>query len=134
MRRARGEINLADLGIGDLRTKRAATSALVLEVSGPEGHVKADALAGRMRTLFAEEKEVRIARPAKRVEFPVRDLNDAVTTENVVTAIASSGGCKPEDVKVGAIRSGANGLGTMWVQCPLASARKVLDGGRLRVG
>ncbi|XP_032664103.1 uncharacterized protein LOC116840888 [Odontomachus brunneus] len=134
MRRARREISLADLGIGDLRTKRAATGALVLEVSGPEGYAKTDALAGRMRTLFAEEKEVRIARPAKRVELRVRDLDDAMTMEDVITAIALSGGCGPEDVKVGAIRAGANGLGTMWVQCPLASAKKVLDGGRLRVG
>ncbi|XP_032689115.1 uncharacterized protein LOC116852661 [Odontomachus brunneus] len=125
MRRARGEIDLADLGIGDLRTKRAATGALVLEVSGPEGHAKADALAGRMRSLFAEEKEVRIARLAKKTELRVRDLYDAVTMEDVVTAIVSSGGCGPEDVKVGAVRAGANGLGTMWVQCPLTSAKKV---------
>ncbi|XP_032688786.1 uncharacterized protein LOC116852465 [Odontomachus brunneus] len=104
--------SLADLGIGDL-PKRAATGALVLEVFGPESHAKPDALAKRMRILFVEEKEVCITRPAKRVEIRVRDLDDAVTTENVVTAIASSGGCGPEDIKVGAIRAGANGLGTM---------------------
>ncbi|XP_032690357.1 uncharacterized protein LOC116853399 [Odontomachus brunneus] len=87
-----------------------------------------------MRTLFAGEKEVRIALPAKTVVLRVRDLDDAVTAEDVVIAIKSSGGCGPEDVRTGAIRAEANGLGTMWVQCPLASAKKVLDGGRLRVG
>ncbi|XP_032669695.1 uncharacterized protein LOC116843412 [Odontomachus brunneus] len=52
----------------------AAIAAQVLKVSGPQGHAKADVLAGKMRTLFAGEKEVRIARPAKRVELRVSSV------------------------------------------------------------
>ncbi|XP_032688804.1 uncharacterized protein LOC116852481 [Odontomachus brunneus] len=87
-----------------------------------------------MKSLFAGKEGVRIARPAKRAELRVRDLDDAVTAENVVAAMASFGGYGPGDVRTGTICAGANGLGTMWVQCPLASAKRILDGGCLRVG
>ncbi|XP_032686583.1 uncharacterized protein LOC116851362 [Odontomachus brunneus] len=100
-------------GLGQASRQRAATGALVLEVSGPEGQVKAESLAAKIRTLFAEEEGVRIARPAKRAELRVRDLDDAVTTEDVVAAVASFGGCGPEDIRAGAIRAKANGLSTM---------------------
>ncbi|XP_032664108.1 uncharacterized protein LOC116840892 [Odontomachus brunneus] len=53
MRWARGEINLGDLEIGEIRTRRTVTGALVLEIPGTEGHARADALAGKMAALFA---------------------------------------------------------------------------------
>ncbi|XP_032677056.1 uncharacterized protein LOC116846829 [Odontomachus brunneus] len=97
MRRARSQKDLEELGIGDLRTRRAVIGALVLEVPDPEGHAKADALANRMSVLFADKRDVRIARPTKRADIRVRDLDDAVAAEDVISAVAIAGGCGPGD-------------------------------------
>ncbi|XP_032671665.1 uncharacterized protein LOC116844352 [Odontomachus brunneus] len=99
MRRARSQIDLGELGIGDLGTRRAVTGALVLGISGPEGHARADALANRMAALFADKGDVRIARPAKRADIRVRDLDDAATVEDVVSAVAVAGGCRPGEIE-----------------------------------
>ncbi|XP_032683373.1 uncharacterized protein LOC116849850 [Odontomachus brunneus] len=132
MRRARGQIDLGELGIGDLRTRRAVTGALVLEIPGPEGHARADALANKMAALFVDKEDVRIARPTKRADIRVRDLDDAATVEDVISAVAVAGGCGPGDLKAGEIRPGPDRMGTLWLRCPLAVARKVTDGRRIR--
>ncbi|XP_032690631.1 uncharacterized protein LOC116853606 [Odontomachus brunneus] len=133
MRRARESINLGELGIGEIRSNKAATGALLLEIPGPESHTRADALASRMSALFADTGDVRIARPSKRADIRIRDLDDAAIVEEVVSAVAVAGGCGPGEVRAVAVRPGANRMGTLWLQCPLAAARKVLDGGRLKV-
>ncbi|XP_032686453.1 uncharacterized protein LOC116851280 [Odontomachus brunneus] len=134
MWRARSQIDLGELGIGDLRTRRAVTGALVLEIPSPEGHARADALANKMAALFADKEDVRIARPTKRVDIRVRDLDDAATVEDVISAVAVAGGCGPGDLKAGQIRLGPDRMGTLWLRCPLAVAKKVTDRGRIRVG
>lgn len=44
------------------------------------------------------------------------------------------GGCDLEAIRVGPIRVARNGLGTVWVRCPLQAALRVQADGRLRVG
>ncbi|XP_032687482.1 uncharacterized protein LOC116851798 [Odontomachus brunneus] len=134
MRRARSQINLEELGIGDLRTRKAVTGALVLEIPGFEGHARADALANRMSALFADKKDVRIARSTKRADIRVRDLDDAATVEDVISAVAVAGGCGPGEIKAGEIRLGPDRMVTLWLRCSLAVAKKIADGGRIRVG
>ncbi|XP_032688237.1 uncharacterized protein LOC116852223 [Odontomachus brunneus] len=134
MRRAMESIDLGELGIGEIRSKRAATDALLLEIPGPESHARADALAGKMSILFADTGNVRIARPSKRADIRVRDLDDAATVEEVVSAVAVAEGCRPGEVRAGAIRPEGDRMGALWLQCPLEAARKVWDGGRLKVG
>ncbi|XP_032690682.1 uncharacterized protein LOC116853647 [Odontomachus brunneus] len=117
MRRARGQIDLGELGIGDLRTRRAVTGALVLEIPGPEGHARANTLANKMAALFADKEDVRIARPTKRADIRVRDLDDTATVEDVISAVAVVGGCGPGYLKAGKIRPGPDRMGTLWLRC-----------------
>ncbi|XP_032684999.1 uncharacterized protein LOC116850612 [Odontomachus brunneus] len=128
-----GNIDLSELRIGDLRTRRAATGALVLEIPGPEGQARTDALAKRMSALFADKKDVQIVRLSKRADIRVGDLDDSITAEDVISAVAVAGGCGPGEIKAGAIRPGADRMGTIWIQRPLSAARKVAGGGRLKV-
>lgn len=58
MREARERINLADLGIGPVRPRRAVTGALLLEIAGDGKKEKADALVVQLRAVLAE-KEMR---------------------------------------------------------------------------
>ncbi|XP_032670982.1 uncharacterized protein LOC116844026 [Odontomachus brunneus] len=134
MQRATNTIDLEAIGIGEIRSKRAAIGAFMLQIPGPEGHARADALAVIISVLFADKGDMRIARPSKRADIRVRDLDDAAIVEDIVSAVAVFGGCGPGDVKGGAIRPRTDHLGTLWVQCPFAPARKVVDRGRPRIG
>lgn len=57
MRTARPKI---DLGIGGLRTKRAQTGALILEISGQERAAKMDALAISMTAALAGMERIKV--------------------------------------------------------------------------
>lgn len=66
-------------------------------------------------------------------EIRIYGLDESVLKEELSSTIAETGGCKKQEVKIGDIRKMANGLGTVWIQCPLYAAR-VVDKGKLRVG
>ncbi|XP_025997575.1 uncharacterized protein LOC113005881 [Solenopsis invicta] len=48
--------------------------------------------------------------------------------------MAAVGGCKTWEVTVGTIRRSRMGLGSVWVRCPAAAARKLSEAGRVQVG
>ncbi|XP_032688803.1 uncharacterized protein LOC116852480 [Odontomachus brunneus] len=132
MRRARENIDLGTIGIGEIRTRNAATAALVLGILGPEGHARVDA--SKMSALFAKKEDVRIARPVKKADIRLRNLDDATTVEDVVSVVAVVWGCGLGDSKAGVIRTGTGRMGTLWIQCPLTAARKLLDARHLKAG
>lgn len=134
MRVAQEAINLQELGIAELRPKRAATGAIVLEVPGPNGAERASALKERMENVLKGMERVRVARPVKKTDLRVRDLLAVTTSEDVREAISKVGGCALQEIRAGEIRMAPNGLGSLWVQCPLAAANRMAAAGRLRVG
>jgi len=121
MRRARrgiGAEKLKSLGIEDMRTRRGMTGAYVLEIPGgtkEERESKADALAAEMRSVFAADSQVRISRPTAVVR--VRDLDQAVTVEEVEVAVVARGVAQPSEVRASITRS-TNGRGLAWVRLP----------------
>ncbi|XP_032689638.1 uncharacterized protein LOC116852965 [Odontomachus brunneus] len=134
MRIARSKVPLSELGIKNLRCKRAITGALLLEVPGPEGDKLADTLAIKLRVALAGEEGVRVDRPSKKAEVRLHNLEDSVTVADIAAAVADASGGDPSDIRVGGIKRAPNGLGTAWVRCPVAVARKVAEAGRILVG
>ncbi|XP_011860719.1 PREDICTED: uncharacterized protein LOC105557924 [Vollenhovia emeryi] len=134
MRLIRSQINLGELGIDALKPRRAQTGAIILEISGENAKEKADSLADRMRAVVGNREGVKVTRPAKMAEIRVRDLDDSITVADVREAVAEAGGCILQDVKAGEIKLAPNGLGTIWIQCPLASAKKAAAAGRIKIG
>ena len=130
---AKSKIDLSELGINALRFRQAATGARVLEVPGLESEEKADSLANKLRETLGPEI-VRVSRPTKCVELRISGLDDSVTSEDVSAAVARAGACSVEQIKCGEIRRGTTGLGTVWLRCPVAAAKPVVDNGRLLVG
>ncbi|XP_063617207.1 uncharacterized protein LOC134790368 [Cydia splendana] len=118
---------------GGLRFRRAATGACILEVPGASSGEKADKLAEAIQQQIGAEK-VRVSRPTKTVDIRVTGLDESVSAEEVVAAVTRTGECTVDMVKAGEIRQGFSGLGTVWVQCPIAAAKKIVAGGRLLVG
>lgn len=132
---AKAKIKLSDLGLQAVTHRQAATGARLFEVAGTTSGSaeKADALAAKMREVLSPE-DVRVSRPMKTAEVRIAGLDDSVTSEEVVAAVARSGECPSDKVRAGDIRTDATGLGVAWVRCPVASAKKIALSGRLLVG
>lgn len=131
--RARGGFRLEELGIADLRAKQAATGAMIFEVSGQDGNVKADALCKKLQEIFLNEDGITVARPFVKAELRLSDLDPSVTSEEVVRAIAQFGDCNPEQIKVGNFRGTPRRLRSVWVQCPLKAANKLATRKRIPI-
>lgn len=134
IKEAKGKVDLASCGIASLRFRQALTGARILQVSeGELSAEKADTLAQKLRAVLGDET-VKVSRPIKCADFRILGLDDSVTKEDLVSAIAQQGGCPEETVKVGDIKRTYQGTGVVMVSCPVAAAKKLGVEGRLLVG
>lgn len=134
MAAAKTKINLQEMDIADIRVRRSITGGLILEIPGKDTSAKADNLAERLRQVFKDEGEIRVSRPTKKVEISISGLDDSITPQEVTAAIAGVGNCPVSDVKTGAIRRWASGMGSVWAQCPVIAAKRIAATGRIRIG
>ncbi|XP_075970995.1 uncharacterized protein LOC142973241 [Anticarsia gemmatalis] len=132
---AKAKINLADLGIGpnDVRFRVAATGARMFELPGASGAEKADAFAFKLREVLKEDI-VRVSRPTKTAELRITGLDDSASLEEIKAALSRVGECPADSVRLGQIRLGPHGGGSIWACCPVAAAKKLVDGRRLLIG
>ncbi|XP_049887094.1 uncharacterized protein LOC126381682, partial [Pectinophora gossypiella] len=130
---AKRRVSLADLGISNMRFRRAATGARLLEIGGENSAAKADSLAKKLREVLSPDA-VKVVRPVKRAEIRVTGLDDSADAIEVANAVAKEGGCAVDDVKHGRIVVGPRGDGSLWISCPVAAAKRLSDSGRLLVG
>lgn len=125
------------MGIKELRTRKAMTGAYVLEIPGgsrEEREAKADALAGKLEAVFSGKDDVKIARSLRMAQVRVRDLDESIEQEDIIQALVKVGGGDPQKIRVGRRSTTPYGMGAVIVQCPLATANKVVAGSRLMVG
>ncbi|XP_063895654.1 uncharacterized protein LOC135118256 [Helicoverpa armigera] len=131
---AKEAVNLQELGIASgLRLRVTATGARMLEVPGAASGPAADALAERLRASISAD-DARVSRPHKCADLRIMGLDDSVTAEEVVAAVARMGGCSADEVKAGTIRPDFRGTCTITVSCPVTAAKRIVDGRRLLVG
>lgn len=126
MKKARNKIDLTQCGIEKRKgpgIKRALTGALTFEFAGPDGQTQADKVANKLRELFSDREGIRMSRPVKMAELRVRDLEDSIKPDKIKYVVTQEGDCHHEEVKVGQIRRGNNGLGVAWIQCPVNAAQ-----------
>lgn len=67
-------------------------------------------------------------------DLRVKNIIDSTSVEEVIEEISRLGQCKAEEVRAGEIRAAPNGLGTLWLQCPLAAANRAAAAGKLELG
>ncbi|XP_046974640.1 uncharacterized protein LOC124540908 [Vanessa cardui] len=132
---AKSRVKLGEVGLTSVRFRTTATGARMLEVppGTNEPEKAADALAAKLREVL-DQNEVQINRPTKCVEIRVMDLDDAVSAEEVVAAVAAEGGCPDGAIRPGVVVRGFNGCRSLWLSCPVAAAKKILASGRVKVG
>ncbi|XP_011707931.1 PREDICTED: uncharacterized protein LOC105462776 [Wasmannia auropunctata] len=93
----------------------------------------ADSLAKKLREAF-KDTNIQIRRPTLRGELRLAGLHASVTTEELIETLAKEGGCNVANVRLGSFRLARSGLRTVWLQCPLDTATRLAETGRLRVG
>ena len=120
--KTRSSISLKDVGIEDLRPRRAITGALIWEVRGPECRGKADKLAEKLAAVVVDRDDVKVSRPTKRAEIRVSGMDDSATPKE---ELAGAYGRLPPEFKVGGVSKAPNGLGTCWVLCTVEAAKQL---------
>ncbi|XP_046964195.1 uncharacterized protein LOC124533073 [Vanessa cardui] len=132
LERAEQGIKLQELGInGGLKVRRSATGARVLELPRSQSD-QAEKLADKLRTVL--DGVASVVHPVKKVDIKVMGLDDSVTKDKIIAAVAREGNCAPEDLRCGEIARGPGYMGMVRVTCPIAAAKKLSDAGRLLVG
>lgn len=115
MKKARREVDLEGMNLGDTRIRRDVTGGLLIQIPGKEGRKKARQLQNKLQEVLGGD--VRVTIPSKRAEIRITGFDDSVTEEEILEKVASVGGCSKDDVKMGAIRQLYSGLCAVWVQC-----------------
>ena len=138
VRLARGKISLEDLNIANTRLRKAQAGGLLIEIpGGDEAGAKAEALVDRLRAVLAESEykdRISVVRPVRRAEIRLVNVDQSVSAEEVVKEVATFGEVSTGDVRIGPFRQGRGDMNTVWVQCPLACATKLVKAGRIRLG
>lgn len=132
LEQARQSVKLQELGIPGLNFRAGVTGSRVLEVLGKESAEGADRLVTKLREVLPDS--VRVVRPIKQVSIRLSGLDDSVSKQDILDAVVQSGKCLADHIRVGEIRVGLFGAGSVIIQCPVASGHAILDGGRLLVG
>lgn len=130
--KAKQVIALPDLGISGVMTRHTATGARIIELPGAKSAEAADRLAAKLSEALAGVATV--TRPTKCADLRITGLEESITRQDVIDAVAAKGGCNPDQVKAAEIRFGPNGAGSVNLKCPISAAKVILNGGRLLVG
>ncbi|GFG31811.1 hypothetical protein Cfor_00287 [Coptotermes formosanus] len=129
---AKAKVGLQDLGIEGVSCRPTAAGARIMEISGPCGGERADALAAGLREAVAEVAVV--SRPTKRIDVRLEGLEDSVSEEEVVWRVSHEVGCRPEEVRAGPIRAMRRGIGAIFLSLPVETGRKLVEKGQVVVG
>lgn len=69
----------------------------------------------------------------KQSELRIKGILESTTIAEIKEAISRSGGCKVDEIRTGEIRPAPNGMGTLWVQFPIAAANKAATARKLEL-
>ena len=130
---ARRAIPLGEIGVQAVTMKKAVTGAIVIRVPGDKDREKASILATRLASVLDPTK-VRVGTPTIKAELRIANVDMSMGKEELRQALALAAGCSSEDVQIGEIGVSRGGLGSAWIKCPVAGARKLAQAGKVVLG
>jgi hypothetical protein len=99
---ARTGIDLETLGIQGFETRRGIAGGIVIEIPGPDSAEKADKFAAEMRKVLGDE--ARVTRPSRTLDLRISGVEESVTVEELLSAVAVLGGCGRDQIRLGPFR------------------------------
>jgi hypothetical protein len=130
---AREKITLEEIGVGAVGMKKTMTGAILIRVPGDKDGGKASLLATRLAEVL-DPTAVKIEDPTRTAELRVVGIDISVKKEELRQALASAAGCSSAEGQVGEIGISRGGLGSAWIKCPVAGARKLAQEGKVKLG
>ncbi|XP_050493062.1 uncharacterized protein LOC126874750 [Bombus huntii] len=130
---ARAKVPLSELGVERVEMKKAMTGAIIIKVPGDSDRGKATLLATRLAEAL-DPTAVRVATPTRMAEVRVTGIDISVKKEELQRALTSAAGCGSAEVQVCEIGATRGGLGSAWIKCPVAGARKLAQAGKIALG
>jgi len=115
-RRARSAINLEEIGIRDIRVRKALNGDLVIEIPGEEAETRAKILASRMEGVL-RGTEAKVSCPTKTSEILLRGVDALVEADEVLSALREASGLPLEGLKLVPLRPPYGGLRTSGQDC-----------------
>lgn len=125
--KAKQEISLANLGIENVRMRRAMNGALIIELPGPDSKRLAPYV-----TLWRRFSRMMLR--STMGEIRLRDIDPATNQDEISYVLEKISGCPPCELKVSNINIMRDGMGIAWVRCPLEYATKIAETGKITIG
>ena len=75
-----------------------------------------------------------MAAPTRTAELRVVGIDISINKDELRQALAHAAGCGGAEVQVEEIGTSRNGLGSAWIRCPVAGARKLAQTGKVILG
>lgn len=133
LRTLKGDPELQDLGSNVTKIRRGATGSLVLVLDR-----KSSGKAEEWRTLAAEKLSglTEVARKTEEEAIELRDLDELTNASDILQALKKHLGEETQvsETAVKSLRKAYGGTQTAVVVLPVDQSRKLLTGGKLRVG
>lgn len=130
--KAREKISLDDLGIDKTRIRRTAGDNILIAIPGLNKQAEADKLAAELTKVLGED--IMVSRPNIMGELRLYGLDDSITVEEIKEVISKHGNCKIQEIRSSNIKGMRNGLGMIWIKCPLSSAIQISKFEKIRIG
>lgn len=130
---ARAKVPLSEVGVESVDMRKAMTGAIIIRVPGDRDRGKASLLATRLAEAL-DPTAVRVATPTRMAELRVTGIDISVKKDELRQALASAAGCGCAEMHVGEIGATRGGLGSAWIKCPVAGARKLAQAGKIALG
>jgi hypothetical protein len=130
---ARRTVELHEIGVDAVNMRKAVTGAIIIKVPGDKDKGKASRLATRLAEVL-DPTAVKIAAPTRTAELRLVGIDISVNKEELREMLASAIGCGGSQIQVGEIGVSRGGLGSAWVRCPVAGARKLAQAGKIKLG
>lgn len=79
--------------------------------------------------------KAKISRPSIKGEIKlVIGLDESISTDEVLEAVASEGSCRQDEIKVGQIGRNRSGNGIVWIKCPKIAAVMLAEKKKIQIG
>jgi len=93
LNKAKQKVYLGNLGIENVRMRRAMNGALIIELPGPDGKRLASTLCNTLEEVLKDEAKV--SNPVAMGEIKLRGIDPATTQDEIGYAFEKVSGCSP---------------------------------------
>ncbi|XP_026829083.1 uncharacterized protein LOC113562798 [Ooceraea biroi] len=133
IKKAKGNIDVDEMGIERIRVRTAINGGRVLEIGGDKAVEKAEELSRKLSSVF-QTPYVKVKRIQRKAEVQLWGIDEATVEEEAIQAISNIDGCAIEDIDGGKIKRTEKGIGSLWLRLPIKVAWTIAKKRQIKIG